>query len=149
METPYFKAYPIGYVKRKEENTYLEILEKYRPALLDLEKYSHLIVLWWILGNDNEKARANLRDSPPNAPVTGVFSARSPARPNPLGLTVVNILDVDYEHGLVNIRRIDAFNDSPIIDLKGYLPSSDRVEAPRVPDFFEYLPKWLPETNDP
>ena len=96
METPYLKAYPVGYVKRKEEETYLEILEKYRPALLDLEKFSHVIVLWWISGNDNEKARANLQDAPPNASVTGVFSARSPARPNPLGLTVANVLAVDH-----------------------------------------------------
>lgn len=147
-KSPFFKAYSVGYVKRRDDKTYLEILEKYRPGLLDLENFSHVIVLWWISGNDNEKARANLQDSPPNAPVTGVFSSRSPARPNPLGLTVVNVLDVNHELGLVHIRRIDAFDDTPLIDLKGYLPSSDRVESPQVPEFFKNLPKWLPEVSN-
>ncbi|MHA2248941.1 MAG: tRNA (N6-threonylcarbamoyladenosine(37)-N6)-methyltransferase TrmO [Candidatus Kariarchaeaceae archaeon] len=144
----FYKTYPIGYVKKRDNKTYLDILPDFRPALKDLEKYSHLIVLWWISGRDNEESRANRQDAPPNdCPVTGVFASRSPARPNPIGLTVVNILNVYHETGLVSIRRIDAFTDSPIIDLKGYLPSSDRVEMASVPKWFEYLPKWLPEDN--
>ncbi|MHA2277200.1 MAG: TrmO family methyltransferase domain-containing protein, partial [Candidatus Kariarchaeaceae archaeon] len=116
MTSSYFKAYPVGYVKRRNDRTYLEILEKYRAALLDLDKYSHVIVLWWISGNDNQIGRANLQDAPPNCPVSGVFSSRSPARPNPLGLTVANVFEVGLEQGLVEIRRSDAFDNSPIID---------------------------------
>ncbi|MFW9924254.1 MAG: tRNA (N6-threonylcarbamoyladenosine(37)-N6)-methyltransferase TrmO [Candidatus Thorarchaeota archaeon] len=134
-----FTISPIGFVRKNNDKTVLEIKEDYKSGLLQLEKFSHLIVLWWITGRDNPTDRRQLvvkpcvegsRDGVPN---TGVFACRAPLRPNPLGLSIVRILDV--QENIVFIERIDAFDDTPIIDLKPYLPKSDCIINATVPDF--------------
>ncbi|MFX0063177.1 MAG: tRNA (N6-threonylcarbamoyladenosine(37)-N6)-methyltransferase TrmO [Candidatus Hermodarchaeota archaeon] len=130
----------VGVVRKPDDDSvYLEIDSKYWDAVLNLDKFSHIIILWWIHLHDNPEARSNLRDFPPqeDAELSGVFASRSPARPTPIGLSIVAIVRVDDKTHRIWIDQIDAIDGTPIIDIKPYMPSSDRVDDARVPTWFE------------
>jgi len=63
----------------------------------------------------------------------GVFACRSPSRPNPIGLCIVKLIKV--EGNVLTVRGLDAFTDSPIIDIKPYLPRADSIPDARVPSW--------------
>ncbi len=97
----------------------LEIFEEYIPALQGLEYCSHVIVVWWFHNNDTPAKRSILKVHPQGNkrnPLTGVFATHSPVRPNLIALTTCKVLSV--EGGIVTIDKIDAFDDTPILDLK-------------------------------
>ncbi|MFX1252598.1 MAG: tRNA (N6-threonylcarbamoyladenosine(37)-N6)-methyltransferase TrmO [Promethearchaeota archaeon] len=134
------RASVVGVVRKLNANSvYLEIDSEYWDAVLNLDKFSHAIILWWIHKQDNPEARSNLRDFPPqeDAELSGVFASRSPARPTPIGLSIVAITHVDDKTRRIWIDQIDAIDGTPIIDIKPYMPSSDRVDEARVPKWFE------------
>lgn len=141
-----FSMYPIGYVRRTDEN-YLEILEQFWPGLKQLDHFSHVMVFWWADKHDNEKSRTIMQTSPPYAAdkVTGVFACRSEYRPNPIAMTVCTIAGIDEEKGIIRIAEIDAYDGTPIVDLKAYFPVCDRVKEAHIPDWLEYWPEWMPE----
>jgi len=146
-EQSVFEVFPVGYVRRDDDRIYLEVLEPYVPALKELERFSHVQVLWWFSEFDDEMYRGVTQSehAPYEAPVLGVFACRSPVRPNPIGLTTAKILSVDHDEGLVEIANIDAFDDTPVLDLKPYFPSCDRVKDVRVAEWAADWPEWLPE----
>ena len=140
-----YQIYPIGYVRRTNGKTMLEVLEPYVPALKELERFSHVQVFWWFSEFQTEEYRQITQSKPPyEAPVTGVFASRSPVRPNPIGLTTAKILKVDHRDGMVEIANIDAFDGSPILDLKAYFPVCDRVQDVSTPEWCADWPAWLP-----
>ena len=108
----------IGTVVRDEHVT-LSIDPPYRPALAHLADFSHVIVLWWVTGHDNPESREITRCELPYAPgvEAGVFACRSEYRPNPIGVTVCPIVDVEEATGRVTVADIDAFVGTPILDL--------------------------------
>lgn len=143
-----FKINPIGSVIENKGELFIQLEPGFEPGLKELEGFSHLNVFWWFTDCDFKEARKMLEFSAPykNAPpVVGVFATRGPARPNPIGLTTVQILKIDYEKGIIKIPYIDAYPDTPIIDLKPYTPSADRVAAPSVPTWCRHWPKSLEE----
>jgi len=77
----------------------------------------------------------------------GVFATRSPARPNPIAMTVASILGIDQKEGIIQIPWIDAAPDTPIIDLKPYQPSGDRVKDIAMPNWCSHWPKWLEDSG--
>jgi len=142
-----FEVFPIGYVKRSDGKTVLEIMEPYRPALKELERFSHVQVLWWFSQFDDEMYRGITQSdhAPYDAPTLGVFACRSPVRPNPIGLTTAEMGALDHERGIVEIVNIDAFDGTPVLDLKAYIPVCDRVQEVRVAEWATGWPQWLPE----
>ncbi|MFX1476209.1 MAG: tRNA (N6-threonylcarbamoyladenosine(37)-N6)-methyltransferase TrmO, partial [Promethearchaeota archaeon] len=110
----------------------------YWEATKQLGHFSHIIVLWWITGRDNPKDRSNLSNHPPQsgAELSGVFASRSPARPTPIGLSIVAITRIDKVRHQIYIDQIDAFDGTPIVDIKPYMPSSDKVDDARVAPWF-------------
>jgi tRNA-Thr(GGU) m(6)t(6)A37 methyltransferase TsaA len=142
-----FEIFPVGHVRREGERVYLEILEPYVPALKELEHFSHVQVMWWFNRYDDEMFRGMTQSeyAPYDAPVLGMFACRSPVRPNPIGLTTAEILSVDHGTGRVEVTAVDAFDGTPVLDLKAYFPSCDRVREPRVPAWAADWPAWLPE----
>jgi len=142
-----FKISPIGHIKRAKYGIQLRILEPFRPALKQLNHFSHVIVLWWADRFDDEGYRTRLQTKPPYAKqiVTGVFACRSPVRPNPIAMTTCKILDFDEEEGIVVVSDIDVYDGTPIIDLKPYIPVSDRVKEVRVPEWLSDWPEWMAE----
>jgi len=143
-----FKIKPIGFIKRKDKGIQIQLEEKYIPALQQLEKFSHLHVLWWADKHDNDKSRNILDCTPPygeNPPVTGVFATRAEYRPNPICMTVVKIKNVDQKQGLIEVVNLDAFENTPVIDLKAYFPTCDRVRKAEIPSWITGWPEWFPE----
>jgi len=128
-----FTPQPIGYVRSPYKNTKgipkglgakhdaegtLEILPQFEPGLTDIEGFSHLFVLWIF----DRAGECELLGTPPsdNRP-HGVFATRSPRRPNPIGLTVVELLR--REGCSLDVRGIDMLDGTPILDIKPYLSS--------------------------
>ncbi|MFX1282082.1 MAG: tRNA (N6-threonylcarbamoyladenosine(37)-N6)-methyltransferase TrmO [Promethearchaeota archaeon] len=139
-----FNVYPIGYVRKEKEKEYLEILKEFRLGLYRLETISHAFILWWIHESDTHEAR-NVRKTIPRVRNSffppqemGTFATRSPRRPNPLGLTLVKITEVTEDQVVVD--HIDAFDGTPVLDIKPYLPNGDRIdEGVVLPQWFQHL----------
>ncbi|TXT67073.1 MAG: hypothetical protein BAJALOKI1v1_190016 [Promethearchaeota archaeon] len=144
---------PVGHVKVKGEDPmnaeyFIEILEPYRKALKELDKFSHVIVFWWADQNDDEELRSSeqvLTCVPPyaeGAPETGIFATRSEFRPNPIAITIAQILGIDQKKGLVKVNGMDAFNGTPVVDLKAYFPISDRIRDCHIAPWLKDWPEW-------
>ena len=140
-----YQIHPIGYVWSAERGSYLEILEPFRPALRQLDRFSHVIVLWWADRHDNEESRSITQCRPPytDDQLTGVFACRAEYRPNPIAITACKMAAVDEEAGIVWVEYIDAYEGTPIVDLKAYFPVSDRVREARVPEWVADWPEWV------
>lgn len=94
----------------------LEILPEFEPGLQDVEGFSHLFVLWVF---DRAGACELLGRPPSDDRPHGVFATRSPQRPNPIGLTVVELLK--REGRQLHVRGVDMVDGTPILDIKPYL----------------------------
>lgn len=146
-----YKLYPIGTVCSNEDGFFIKVKERYIPALQALDDFSHINVIWWFSGSDNEEARATLQVRQPykGAPqMMGTFATRSPMRPNPIALTAVEVIAINYEKGMIQIGFIDAADNTPVLDLKPYTPSFDRIETPGVPAWCSHWPKSIEESAD-
>lgn len=142
---------PIGKIMNGEDGAYIEVLPQYIPALQALEGFSHLQMIWWFSDFDTPEARQVIEAPQPykNAPeVMGIFATRSPVRPNPLALSTVEVIHIDYEKGLIELTYTDANDQTPVLDLKPYTPSIDRVENPRVPAWCSHWPKNVETSGD-
>ena len=131
-----FQVFPVGVIRKKEEATWIEIFEPYCDALLGLEGFSHIQVLFWFHENDTADRRKTLRVHPrkdKKIPLTGVFATHSPLRPNLIGLTVCKIKSIRDRR--IEIEDIDAFDETPVIDVKCYIPPSTSGADVRVPDW--------------
>ena len=140
-----YEVRPIGTVRSAEEGSYLEIFEPFRPALKQLDQFSHVIVLWWADQLDDEESRRILECIPPYAEdkITGIFACRAPCRPNPIATTVCKMVSVDEENGIIPLEYIDAEDGTPLLDLKAYFPVSDRVREARIPEWLSDWPEWV------
>jgi len=126
----------IGRVKESGEEAKLEIFQEFCDGLRGINEFSHLIILYWFHLRDNEKERRTLLVFPRRHAVNvekGVFACRSPSRPNPIGLSVVELIKI--EGRILTVKGLDAFKDSPIIDIKPYLPRADSVPDAHVPSW--------------
>ena len=134
------KATAVGYVRKPESgDIFIEIEEQYWEATEALDKFSHIIVLWWITGRDTPHDRKHLQDYPPveGAGLSGVFASRSPARPTPIGMTTTRIEKLDNDQHRIYLDQIDAREGTPVVDIKPYMPFSDKVDGASVPEWFE------------
>ncbi len=136
-----FGIHQIGIVRIEQEACYIELSQLYTTGLRHIDQFSHIFVLWWISMRDNPQDRSQMLATPPRLEVsieTGVFSSRSPTRPNPIGLTKVKLLKV--ENNRLYIDRIDALDGTPVLDIKPYLPGdSVSKESIKLPEWFEHL----------
>jgi tRNA-Thr(GGU) m(6)t(6)A37 methyltransferase TsaA len=143
-----FTPRPIGFVKSPYHTTseipkglgvkhdaegVLEVLPEFELGLTDIEGFSHLMVLWVF---DRAEGFDLLGTPPSDNRPHGVFATRSPRRPNPLGLTVVELLARDGTQ--LRVRGIDMLDGTPILDIKPYLSG--------VPDR-ELRRGWLAEAE--
>lgn len=109
----------------------IEIGGAFRPGLLGLDRYSHIVVLSWF-----DRAQRNLIVQKPRhaADAKGVFALRSPVRPNPIGLHVVGLKGIDADKGVLKIDAIDLLDGTPVIDIKPYFASSDAFPEASRPE---------------
>ena len=109
---------PKGLGAQHEAEGTLEILPEFEPGLKDIEGFSHLFVLWEF---DRVQGFELFGTQPCDDRPHGVFATRSPKRPNPIGLTVVELLR--REGSRLHVRGLDMLDGTPILDLKPYLSS--------------------------
>jgi tRNA-Thr(GGU) m(6)t(6)A37 methyltransferase TsaA len=129
-----FQMTPIGTIRKSDEKTWIEIAAPYLPAMDGLEGFSHINVFFWFHENDHPEGRAVLRVHPRKDtanPLTGVFATHSPLRPNLIGMTLCRMLAV--EPPVIVIDQIDAFDGTPVLDIKCYIPSSRSFKNLRLP----------------
>lgn len=146
-----FQVKPIGYVRQNGDGAVLELEAEFRSALKSLEGFSHINVLWWLDKLDTAEARSILQVEAPykKAPeIMGVFATRSPIRPNPIALTAAGVIGIDHESGSILLTYIDADDGTPVVDIKPYTPSIDRVEEPNVPEWCRHWPKNTETSGD-
>ncbi|MGB9854760.1 MAG: tRNA (N6-threonylcarbamoyladenosine(37)-N6)-methyltransferase TrmO [Candidatus Bathyarchaeales archaeon] len=127
----------IGVVEEAgEQRAKIRVFPEFCSGLKGIEGFSHLIILYWIHLRDSEAERRTLLVFPRRHKVnvkTGVFACRSPSRPNPIGLCVVELVEV--KNCVLTVRGLDAFEGSPIVDIKPYIPRIDSFPEARVPDW--------------
>ncbi len=102
----------------------------YRPGLGRLERVSHILVLTWF-----DRTRRDLIVQKPRhaESASGTFALRSPVRPNPIGIHAVAVRAIDAATGIVELETVDALDGTPVIDIKPYLPSVDRLDNALMP----------------
>jgi tRNA-Thr(GGU) m(6)t(6)A37 methyltransferase TsaA len=131
-----FRIIPVGVVRKTDTTVSIEIFDDYTDGLLGLDGFSHIAVFYWFDQNDSVEKRRVLQVHPrkdPRNPLTGVFATHSPQRPNLIGLTVCKILSI--HGGSIEIEDIDAFDGTPVIDLKCYIPGLVGEKDVRLPDW--------------
>ncbi|MDI6811373.1 MAG: tRNA (N6-threonylcarbamoyladenosine(37)-N6)-methyltransferase TrmO [archaeon] len=133
----------IGVVERVEDKiSIVRIFDEFCEGLKGLNTFSHLIILYWFHLREEEEERKVLKVVPrrhPGAPEVGVFASRSPSRPNPVGLCVGEL--VKMEGNILWMRGLDAFEGSPVIDIKPYIPRADAFPEAVVPEWALHGPK--------
>jgi tRNA-Thr(GGU) m(6)t(6)A37 methyltransferase TsaA len=105
----------------------IEIFPKFMEGLHDLEGFSHIILLYHF----HKSKRVRLKvipfmDSEPH----GVFATRSPNRPNPIGMSIVKLLGI--QGNILSIENADLIDNTPLLDIKPYVPEFDKYSADRV-----------------
>lgn len=142
-----FQISPVGRIVRPEGGPItVQVDAAYRAALKGLDTFSHVIVFWWAQRFDEAQYRDVLVVPLPYAGdrEAGVFACRSPLRPNLIMTTVCRMVTVDEAQGAVQIENIDAFDGTPVLDLKPYFPVTDRVRDARISPDLVGWPEWMP-----
>jgi tRNA-Thr(GGU) m(6)t(6)A37 methyltransferase TsaA len=121
-----------------------EIFPECAAALEGIEQNSHLILICWMHEADRTVLRAVARKVSSDLPEKGVFSLRSPARPNPVSVSVVRLLGVDEERFL-KLAYLDLIDGTPVIDLKPYQPGWDCVFSATNHDRIEKIQRMTPD----
>jgi tRNA-Thr(GGU) m(6)t(6)A37 methyltransferase TsaA len=136
---------PIGFVSRTLPNendrdrslvTKVVLDEDLAPALDGIEEWSHIYVIFWL----DRVARTAERILHHPSSGVGIFAARSPIHPNPIGLTLVEL--VKREENVLWVRGLDAYHGTPVLDIKPY-PDWEQGRFVVVTDFS--IPGWLAE----
>lgn len=106
--------------------------EAYREYTQGLEKYSHILVIFWMDRPVKKKLVPLVHPrGDKTAPLVGLFASRSPHRPNPAGLKLAELVSV--EENILTVRSLDAINGTPVVDIKPYHPGYDSLEETGTP----------------
>lgn len=145
VELPEMKARPIGFVRSEvkeaakdlkdwwqELESEIVLDENLAAGLEGLEKYSHIIVVYWLnkLKSDEVLLKIRPRNSE-DSQERGLFATRSPRRPNPLGLITVRLLR--REGNVLTVKGLDALDGTPVIDIKPYNTGYDSPDGGKPP----------------
>jgi tRNA-Thr(GGU) m(6)t(6)A37 methyltransferase TsaA len=128
VRSPYKDAreIPRGLGTQHNAEGVLEVRQELELGLTDIEGFSHLFVIWVF---DRSEGFELLGTPPSDSRPHGVFATRSPKRPNPIGLTVVELLR--REGPRLHVRGVDMLDQTPILDIKPYLSNVSREQLRR------------------
>lgn len=113
--------------------------EVYRDGLLGLEQFSHAVIVFWMNGAHYEQAR-HIRRRPQgreDMPMMGIFAQRAKDRPNPIGVTTVEVLEVQADR--IRVRGLDAIDATPVLDVKPYFRCFDAGNETKEPEWVDQL----------
>lgn len=107
-------------------------------ALDGIDEFSHIWVLWWIDRSGDPPATCYVHpERRAELPLVGFFATRSPHRPFPVGLTAVRLLA--HEGGRLVVEGLDAYEGTPVLDIKPYLRRGDCIPEAVMPDWLKKL----------
>lgn len=134
---------PIGFVKRtssnedaRDENLVSTIVLKkdLTKALDGIEEFSHVFIIYWMHKISNTEKKIVQTRGRAGMPPIGIFACRGPIRPNPIGLTLVEL--VKRKENVLRVRGLDAFDGTPVLDIKPYGRPCDIVANFKAPKRF-------------
>lgn len=117
----------------------IHLNDELAPGLRGLEQFSHAIIVFLMHRATFEPATDLVRrpQGRPEMPQIGIFAQRAKHRPNPIGVTAVQILDV--ADNVLKVKGLDAIDGTPILDIKPYFPLFDRLNRPATPPWVDEL----------
>ena len=127
-------------VKDKTKISRIVIRNELAEALEGVDGFSHMFVLFWLHKIPEEK-RKTLKVHPRgrrDLPLLGILATRTMLRPNPIGLTLVELVKI--EGNILTVRGLDAFDGTPVLDIKPF-DSWDTTKTAKVPDWWTKLEK--------
>ncbi|MEJ2777619.1 tRNA (N6-threonylcarbamoyladenosine(37)-N6)-methyltransferase TrmO [Stygiolobus sp. RP850M] len=122
----------IGYIKRDDNSASRDaqvrviIDKKYQEGLKGIEEFSHIILIYHLHLASFDGKLKRVRDSRE----VGVFATRSQFRPNPIGISVAELIRI--EENVLTVKGVNAYDGTPVLDIKPY-DTWDRIKNPRVP----------------
>jgi len=124
VKSPYKEKREAPHQGRNKDKVFkIELLENYKKAVEGLDKHKHLIVLYW---QDKAKRDVVFSKTVHGGEPKGIFSTRSPNRPNPIALNIVDLISIN--DGVLTVKKMDALDGSPVIDIKPYIKELDCAE---------------------
>ena len=133
---------PIQSSAAKDAEGMIEIFPEFVDGLSDLEGFSHIQLLFYF--HLSKKFTLKVKPYMDNE-LHGVFATRAPSRPNPIGLSVVNLIKIDGN--ILHIKNMDMIEGTPLLDIKPYVSKFDDANIKRI-GWLENKIHKLPETND-
>lgn len=128
-------------LRRRISNTVsaIRVMPEYEPLMDGISSFLHIIVLFWphlLDENERQKKKVHPRGWK-DLPLQGIFATRSPARPNPILMTTVEL--IKREGPVLRVKGLESFNNTPVIDIKPVIePGGDLAEF-RIPDWVRQL----------
>ena len=139
---------PIGFVRRKSADEDVKdrslvsevVLNNSLTEALDgIDEWSHITIIYWLNRVvHNEKPILHFPGAKPESPPLGILATRAPIHPNPIGLTLVEL--IKREKNVIHVRGLDAYDGTPVLDIKPY-PDWEHGQFIVVTDF--RVPEWL------
>ena len=126
--------YP-NHVKWETITSEVVIAPQLVEALDGIDGFSHVLIIFYLHKVDEDR-RSRLQVHPQGKremPLVGVFATRSPVRPNPIGVTVVKLLE--RQENVLKVLGLDAYDGTPVLDIKPYLGRGDLIEEAAMPDW--------------
>ena len=142
---------PIGFVRNEilsphnyewgEEISEIIVNEEYTKGIIGLEEFSHAIIVFYMHQASYIEERHLVRhpQEREDLPKIGIFAQRARHRPNPIGITAVQIIGV--EENILTVKGLDAINETPILDIKPYFPNFDKREDVTIPNWVQEVMK--------
>jgi len=118
---------PIQPRSGKGINGHIEVYDEYKDGLKDLGGFSHIILIFHL----HKSETYNLRVVPfLDTEKRGVFATRAPKRPNPIGISVVELVSI--ADNIIHIKNLDILDQTPLLDIKPYVPEFDNTENIKI-----------------
>ena len=123
IKTPYIDTAPHQPIVNDSSEFIVEIKEEFVDGLKNLEEFKFVYLLFYLNRVDVEKVKLNIKPPWAEGKEVGLFSSRSPSRPNPIGLSIVRIKKITGNK--IFTSSVDVFNNTPLLDIKPYIKNLD------------------------
>ena len=127
IENGFRESVPDGWERATHR---LILADEWAPALDGIEQFSHLYVVFWLHQIFGPLSTHVYPEDRFDLPEVGILATRTPRRPNPIGLQVSEL--IARVGNVLHVRRLDALNGTPLLDVKPYLPDGDAIPDARV-----------------
>jgi len=138
----------LKYKQMKQNLSELIIDPSYDDMLDGIENFSHIVVVYWphLLTDEQRKLRKVHPMGRKDLPIQGIFATRSPARPNSILISTVELLK--RQKNILQVRGLEALDGSPILDIKTYIEISDQISNPIFPEWVHQIKRELQDETD-